>query len=175
MKPKIELSVDKSKVTEGEIVEITWSCPLSAQSVYLTLDNGYKKNSVPVELSGNKKFRLNRSKGRTHLVIEAMIDGKKVYNSVTVRVKKMKTMKADEVYDYTGAKGVRKNGLRNTWENYKAKVKTMWKYMPDNKRLALKILLGLNLVMLLTAIWPKFLIFGFLLLIGYLCWIIMKR
>ena len=40
MTPKIELSVDKTTVTEGDIVEMRWSCQ-NADSVELTLDNGF--------------------------------------------------------------------------------------------------------------------------------------
>ena len=58
MKPKIDLSVDKTKVTEGDVVEMTWSC-FAAEKVQLILDNGYKSSTIDVEPSGSKKFRLN--------------------------------------------------------------------------------------------------------------------
>ncbi len=174
MKPKIELSVDKSKVTEGDIVEMSWSCS-PAEKVQLTLDNGYKSNTIDVEPSGSKKFRLNRSKGKTHLVIGVTNGGRQYYNSVCVRVRKMKITKTEEVHDYTGTKGFRKNGLRNSWNNFKEKLKMAWGFMPENKRLATKLLLFLCIVMVLTAIWPKLISFGFAALSVYLFWIIVKK
>lgn len=174
MKPQINLSVDKKKVTEGDIVEVTWSCS-PADGVQFTLDNGFKKNSIDVEPSGIKKFRLNRSKGRTHLVIAVQYQGKTYYDSVTVRVLKMKTTKTEEVHDYTGAKGVRANGLKNSWANFKSKMKMAWTYMPENKRLAYKILIALLVISLLSFISPRILSIGLLLLSAYLCYTIFKK
>lgn len=174
MKPKIEISVNKSKVTEGDVVEITWSCT-NATEVQLTLDNGYKANTIPVAFSGSKKFRLNRSKGRTHLVIGAVEGGKTYYKSVTVRVKRMKVTKAEEVYDYTGAKGVRKNGLKTSWNNYKSRVKMAWGYLPENKKLAFKIISILMVIMLLSAIYPKIMSLGLMGLGCYLFWILLRK
>lgn len=174
MKPKIELSVDKTKVTEGDIVEVRWSCQ-PAETVKFTLDNGYKLNSIDVEPSGSKKFRLNRSKGKTHLVIMVTNAGKSYYKSVQVRVKKLKPTKAENVYDYTGAKGVRNNGLKNSWNNFKAKMKMAWGYMPDKKKLAFKLLGGLALVSIISMIWPKFMPIGVTILTIYLCYVIIKK
>lgn len=174
MKPKIDLSVDKTKVTEGDVVEMTWSCS-AAEKVQLILDNGYKSSTIDVEPSGSKKFRLYRSKGKTHLVICVTNSGKQYYNSVCVRVQKMKATKAEEVHDYTGTKGVHKNGLRTSLENAKAKIKMAWGYIPESKRLAVKVLAILTVIMILTAIWPRLISFSFFVLIAYLCWIIWKK
>ncbi len=174
MKPNIQLSVDKSKVTEGDVVEMTWSCE-NADSVRLTLDNGYKCNTIDVEPKGSKKFRLNRSKGRTHLVIGATSGGKTYYKSVRVRVQRMKASKAEYVHDYTGRQGVRRNGLKTTWENFKTKVKMVWGYLPEKKRLAYVILTALCLLMILSAFWPNVFRWGVFLLVGYLFWVILKK
>lgn len=174
MAPKIELSVDKTTVIEGDIVEMRWSCQ-NADSVELTLDNGFKKNTIPVEAVGSKKFRLNRSNGRTHLVIGATVNGKTHYKSVAVRVKKMKATKAEEVHDYTGHKGIRNNGLKNSWENFKTKFKYAWSMFPANKQLAFKIMMLLGFFLLLSAFIPKFQTIGLLIVMGYLCWVVMKR
>lgn len=174
MKPKITLSVDKTRVTEGDIVELSWSCE-NVDSVQFTLDNGYKTNTIPVEASGTKKFRLNRSKGRTHLVIGATLNGKTYYESVSVRVRKMKATKAENVYDYTGARGVRHNGLRTTWWNIKSRFRMTWEHLPENKRLAYKMLLSLLLILTVSAFWPPFFRIASFLLIGYLFWVILKR
>ena len=60
-------TTDRTTVTEGEIVEVRWDCP-GAESVDLTIDNGYKTSVIPLEIGGSKRFRLHRSKGRTRLI-----------------------------------------------------------------------------------------------------------
>ena len=164
MKPKISLSVDKSVVTEGDVVELKWSCE-NAESVRFTLDNGYKANTIDVEQSGSKKFRLNRSKGRTHLVSR----------SVRVRVKKMKPTKAEYVHDEMGHRSVRRNVIRNSWLNFKNKLKMVWSYLPERKRLAYVILSALCVLMILSAFWPGVFRWGMFLVIGYLFWVILRR
>lgn len=174
MKPKIDLHVDKTKVTEGDVVELTWSCA-SAEQVQLTIDNGFKTNTIDVETNGSKKFRLNRSKGKTQIVIGVTNGGKTYYKSVGVRVKKMKATKAEYVNDYSGAKGVKNNGVKNSWENVKSQYKMAWSYMPQDKKLALKILGALALLLIFTAFLPKFSAIGVLIIAGYLFWVLFKR
>lgn len=174
MKPKIEISVDKTKVTEGDVVEVRWSCS-PAEQVQFTLDNGYKANSIDVEPSGCKKFRLNRSRGRTQLVIGVTNGGKTYYKSVAVRVKKLKSSKDEHVYDYTGVGGMRQNGLKTTWQNLKSKFNMFWNYMPEKKKMAYKILLLLCVFSLLSLIWPKLMSIGLYFLFGYLVYVIVKR
>ncbi len=174
MKPNINLSVDKTVVTEGDVVEMSWACS-PADAVKLTLDNGFKSNSISVEASGSKKFRLNRSKGKTYLVIEAVLDGKSYYKSVKVRVKKLKAVKADKVYDYTGVKGAKKNGFKTTWYNFKSRIHTVWNYLPAKKQVAYITLSAICLVMILSIFWPPFMSIGMLLLVVYLLFVIIRR
>ncbi len=174
MKPNISLSVDKSVVTEGDVVELKWSCE-NAESVRFTLDNGYKANTIDVEQAGSKKFRLNRSKGRTHLVIAATAGGKTWCRSVRVRVKKMKPTKAEYVHDDMGHRSVWGNVIRNSWLNFKNKLKMLWSYLPESKRLAYVILSALCMLMILSAFWPGVFRWGMFLVIGYLFWVILRR
>lgn len=174
MKPRIELSVDKKRVTEGDVVEIHWSCE-NAENVQLTIDNGYKLNTIQVETAGTKKFRLNRSKGKTEIVIGAAANGKMHYQSVGVRVKRQKVEKAEYVHDYTGAKGVRNNGLKNSWYNFKSRTKYVWNGFSEKKRLAYIILSALCLLMLVSSFWHQFYTIGLIALVGYLLYIIIKK
>lgn len=174
MKPKIDLRIDKTSVTEGDVVEFSWTCN-PAEQVQLTMDNGYKTNTIDVEANGSKKFRLNRSKGKTQIVIGVTNGGKTYYKSVGVRVKKMKATKAEYVNDYTGAKGVKNNGLKNTWLNFKEKMKLAWNYQTPEKKLAYKILLALCGYMLLAAFIPRFSHIGLLIIMGFLFWTIFKK
>ena len=174
MKPKINLSVDKKRVTEGDIVEIRWSCE-NADTVQFTLDNGYKLNTITIEPSGSKKFRLNRSKGKTEMVIGASLNGKMHYKSVGVRVKAPKVQRAQYVHDYTGAKGLRRNGLKNSWYNFKSKMKYAWGGFSEKKRLAYIILLAICLLMILSSVWHLFYYFGLTALVIYLFYVILKK
>ena len=94
--------IDRHTVTEGDVVEVKWDCTGSEQTV-LTLDNGFRATEIPLEPSGTKRFRLNRSKGRTHLTIAVTMGGKTYRKKIAVRVKKMPTMKAETV-DHRGRK-----------------------------------------------------------------------
>lgn len=174
MKPIIDLSVDKKCVVEGDVVEIHWTCD-NAENVQLTIDNGYKLNTIQVEPSGTKKFRLNRSKGKTEIVVGAMANGKMRYKSVGVRVKRQKVEKAEYVHDYTGAKGVRNNGLKNSWYNFKSKMKYAWGSFSEKKRLAYIILLSISLLLLVSSFWHPFYRIGLVALVGYLFYVILKR
>jgi len=174
MKPKIELSVDKNRVTEGDVVEISWSCE-NADNVQLTIDNGYKMNTVQVEPSGTKKFRLNRSKGKTEIVIGVSQNGRMRYKSVGVRVKRQKVERAEYVHDYTGAKGVRRNGLKNSWYNFKSRVKYAWGGFSEKKRLAYTVLMAICLLMLVSSIWHTFYLIGLTALVVYLIYVIIKK
>ena len=72
---KMIFTTDRTTLTEGEVIVINWNC-LEAERVELRIDNGYKATVLPLELCGNKRFRLNRSKGRTSLTITARVNGK---------------------------------------------------------------------------------------------------
>lgn len=174
MKSNINLSVDRKSVVEGDVVEIHWACE-NVDNVQLTIDNGYKLNTIQVEPSGTKKFRLNRSKGKTEIVIGAMANGKMRYKSVGVRVKRQKVEKAEYVNDYTGAKGVRNNGLKNSWYNFKSKMKYAWGGLSEKKRLASVILLAVSLCLLISSFWKPFCKVGMLALVGYLFYVILKN
>lgn len=89
-------TTDKHTVTEGDIVEVRWDCP-GADSAELTIDNGYKTTNLPLELSGSKRFRLHRSKGRTRLIITAKVEGKQYSKTLKVKVKELPVTKAETI------------------------------------------------------------------------------
>ena len=95
-KHRMTFNIDRRTVTEGDVVELTWQCD-GAESVTLTIDNGYRSTDIPLEISGTKRFRLNRSKGRTHLTIAVTMAGKVYRKKIDVRVKKMPTVRAETV------------------------------------------------------------------------------
>ena len=95
---KMTFKTDRTSLVEGEVITVEWDC-LDAERVELSIDNGFKASVVPLEKSGTKRFRLNRSKGRTRLTITAWVGGKSFSKTIKVRVHEMPTTHAETVGD----------------------------------------------------------------------------
>ena len=65
--------------------------------------------------------------------------------------------------------------IKTWWNGLASKLKLAWTYMPENKKLAYKILGLIMVAMILTSISPKLATLGFLLVVGYLFWVIIKK
>lgn len=174
---QVIFQIDKRTVTEGDVVEISWQCP-NSQSVLLTLDNGYKKTEITLEPSGSKRFRLNRSKGRTHLTLQVKTLEKTFSKKLSVKVKKMPTVKAETV-DHNG----RTMGKLKIWwqktmtkcHDFTSKIKMSVQSLPEAKQLAVKLLTAVGILLMLCAIWPA--IYNFILtaLVIYLLFILLRK
>lgn len=172
---RMTFTVDKHKVTEGDIVEVCWDCP-GADRAELTLDNGYKATTLPLTLSGSKRFRLHRSKGRTRLVITAFVGGKRYSKTLKVRVKEMPVTKAETV-DHRGRRvGKWKEwfGLPK-WQSLRGRYRQGWQMLTPEKRLATRLLMIVSGVLLAATFLPVLLLIGLFGLSAYLMWVIMKR
>ena len=168
-------TTDRTTVTEGEIVEVRWNCP-GASKVDLTIDNGYKASVIPLGLEGDKRFRLNRSKGRTRLTLTAHVDGKSYSKAIKVRVKEMPVTKAETI-DHRGRtiSGLRQwlNKIRwlSMWQRYRQGRQAL----PKEKRLASRVLMLLGAVILLSTFAPRLLVVGIFAVVCYLMWVLLKR
>ena len=172
---KMTFKTDRTTVTEGEIVELTWECP-GSEKVELTIDNGYKASIIPIETSGSKRFRLHRSKGRTRLTLTAYVEGKGFSKTLKVRVKPMPVTRAETV----DQRGKRMGWLRqkidlSKWQMALARYRQSRQAMPKEKRLASRVLLILAAALLLSTLSPVLLTIGIAALAGYMAWIVMKR
>ena len=170
-------TADRHKVNEGEIVEINWSCD-GADTVQLTIDNGLRSSSIPLPSEGSKRFRLNRSKGRTRLTIAVTIDGKKYQKSLRVRVKKMPTVRAETVDDRGHRQGALKQWWQKVltnWHNYRQRLKLNMQALPERKQMAVKLLAIIAVVLLLSAIWPPIYNVGLVILSIYLIVVMFRR
>jgi hypothetical protein len=172
---KMTFTTDRTTVTEGEIVEVRWDCP-GAESVDLSIDNGYKTSVIPLETSGSKRFRLNRSKGRTRLVLTAHVGGKGFSKAIKIKVKEIPVTKAETV-DQRGEKmGWLKRWMNMPkWQSLLTRYRQGRQAMPKEKKLASNLLLMLGAVLLLGAIFPILLPVGIFALACYLLWVVMKR
>lgn len=170
-------TIDRNTVTEGDTVEIRWDCS-GAEKTFLTIDNGFKATRLEIENAGSKKFRLNRSKGKTLLTLEAMANGKTTRKRIGVRVKKLKTTRTqtvnDEVFRRQREEFARKP-FREKWQLLKTAARTAWQYMPEKKRNAYRILGLILLVLLLLSISPIVLSVGLLALAVYVVCVILKK
>ena len=174
---RMTFDIDRRVVTEGDVVEVKWQCA-EAESVRLTIDNGYRSTEIPLENIGSKRFRLNRSKGRTHMTITVVIEGKSYSKRINVRVKKMPTMHAETV----DQQGRRQGGLQvwwqkrlTNWHDYRAKLRQSMQALPEQKQLAAKTLGIMGVILILSAIWPRVYSFGMMIVVAYLGYVMLRR
>lgn len=173
----INFNTDKKSLTEGDIIELQWSCP-AAERVDLTIDNGFRKSQVPLNASGTKKFRLNRSQGKTRLTITSWKEGKDTSKTIRVRVKSIPTLKAEAVDDEGRKVGAVKewwNRMLTKWQSSDSRLKQAWQVMPEKKRLASTVMFILVGIAIVSAFAPRFMPTGMLLLMLYLAWVMLKR
>ena len=87
MKKKITLSTDRKSVSEGEFIEIRWTCDACPDSLYLAIDSKRTQYSIAVSDSGSTRIPVPKSNGKMTIKLIGVISGKKVTESVNVRVK----------------------------------------------------------------------------------------
>ncbi len=88
MDPKIDFSVDKTKVAVGDIVEIMWKCYDDEGSTELTIDNGFRQLTESVGSFGCKRIRINRASARkVQITLGTVINGQKCSRSISVDVR----------------------------------------------------------------------------------------
>ena len=176
-KHRMIFNIDRRTVTEGDVVELTWQCD-GAESVTLTIDNGYRSTDIPLEISGSKRFRLNRSKGRTHLTIAVTMAGKVYRKKIDVRVKKMPTVRAETV-DHRGNRvgwlSQWWQRMLTKWHDFRTRIRLAMQSLPERKQVAVKMLLIIAIILIISAIGPKAYSAALLLLSLYLVWVILRR
>ena len=163
--------IDKTKVTEGEIVEVTWQC-LDAESVSLTLDNGFNRTSIPVEKQGSKKFKLNRT-GQTTITVTSVKNGKSSDKRGKVKV----TARKYDTYQRVGDNKIKEcfGKVGQKIKNYWSRTKYGWSIMPKDKKQASTSLFIIMAIMIISSIFPSSVFFGLSLLAVYCFYILMKR
>ena len=173
----IVFNIDKKQVNEHEWVTVSWDCQ-NPDQVSLTVEDGTRTVHQLAD-SGSRSVQASGNADKMVLTLRASIGGKMQEKSVTVKVKR-KVLKAEKVH--RAPRSGRTSGPTEWWESIKswwtktsAGLKTAWTYMPENKKLASKILGLMCAVMLLTGISPKLFPLGLIAIMGYLTWIIVKR
>lgn len=176
-KQRMTFQADHRAVTEGDVVELTWDCTGSEQTE-LTIDNGFRATQLTLEAAGSKRFRLNRSKGRTHFTIAAIVDGKTYRKKIAVQVRPMPTVHAETI-DHRG----RKVGTLGQWwqgvvtkrHDWRAKTRMALQSLPERKQMAVKLLAIIGVAMMVSAFWPAATTIGLTLMMVYLLIVLMRR
>lgn len=170
---KMTFTTDRTSLTEGDVITVTWDCH-EAERVELTIDNGYKATAIPLELNGEKRFRLNRSKGKTKLTITAWVGGKNFSKTIKVKVNELRATRAETVGDDYASRPPKK-GLAAWWQEVTMRWNMAWQAMTPTKKLATRVLLAIAAILLLWPLLRWVLPFGLLAICAWLLWYIWKK
>ena len=150
MKNRLSLITDKKSASEGEFIEINWNCDDCPDSLLLTIDSGYDSYTIPIADSGSTRIVMSRSKRKTTITLKALISGKKVSESTSVRVKNYKRSRVSRA-NTTCSMKMRKEKLHAKWCVFRAQVKYWWLSLKKWQKALWIALLALWLGMLVVA------------------------
>lgn len=175
----MDFNVDKTRVSEGDIVEVKWKCP-KAESVKITINNGFKSATAEVEKEGSKKYKLNRSNGHTTITLDAVEKGKPVKKELKIKVRQPKPEKPkkEKVYEakpYDQYKRMDHKPIKEKWDAFRTRLKYFWQSLPPQKKQAYILLLIIFVVMIVSSFYPRIIFYGMSALALYLLWTLMKR
>ena len=86
MKRQLTLETDRKSAKEGEYIELRWDCPLCPDTLFLTFDSGYKKDTIVVSDNGSTRIAVPRSKRRFRIKLIATASGKRLTKEKSLRV-----------------------------------------------------------------------------------------
>ena len=125
MKSKLSLSTDSKSASEGEYIEIRWSCKACPDSLYLSIDSGCTQYSIAVSDSGTTRIPVPRSNGKMTVKLIGVISGKKVTESMDVRVKSIKKSRAAKA-PISSRLRLFKEKMQAKWYVFRAQLKYWW-------------------------------------------------
>ena len=124
MKSKLSLSTDRKSASEGEYIEIRWSCDACPDSLYLSIDSGCTQYSIAVSDSGTTRIPVPRSNGKMTVKLIGVISGKKVTESLDIRVKSVKSKAAKA--PLSSRLMLFKEKMKAKWYVFRANMKYWW-------------------------------------------------
>lgn len=124
MKKQMTLSTDRKSASEGEYIEIRWACDAFPDSLYLAIDSGCTQYSIAVSDSGTTRIPVPRSNGNMTIKIIGVISGKKVNESIDVRVKS--TKKAGTKAPLSNRMKMFGEKMKAKWYVFRAQMKYWW-------------------------------------------------
>lgn len=120
MKSRLTLSTDRKSASEGEFIEIKWNCDACPESLSLTIDSGYKCDTIAVADSGSTRIAMSRSKGKTVITLKGVISGKKVSETVDIRIRNSSRKSGK------GGMKMWKEKIQAGWYVFRAQMKYWW-------------------------------------------------
>ena len=124
MKSRLILTTDRKSASEGEYMEIRWACDACPDSLYLSIDSGCTQYSIAVSDSGTTRIPVPKSNGKMTVKLIGVISGKKVTESIDVRVKS--TKKAGTKTPLSSRMKMFGEKMKAKWYVFRAQMKYWW-------------------------------------------------
>ena len=124
MKSKLSLSSDRKSASEGEYIEIRWACDACPDSLYLSIDSERTQYSSAVSDSGSTRILIPKSNGKMTIKLIGVISGKKVTESIDVRVKGAKQAKMNT--PLSSRMKMFGEKMKAKWYVFRANIKYWW-------------------------------------------------
>ena len=124
MKSRLILTTDRKSASEGEYIEIRWACDACPDSLYLAIDSGCTQYNIAVSDSGTTRIPVPRSNGKMTVKLIGVISGKKVTESIDVRVKA--TKKAGTKVPLSSRMKMFGEKMKAKWYVFRANMKYWW-------------------------------------------------
>ena len=153
MKSRLILTTDRKSASEGEYIEIRWACDACPDSLYLAIDSGCTQYSIAVSDSGVTRIPIPRSNGKMTVKLIGVISGKKVTESIDVRVKS--TKKAGTKAPLSSRMKMFGEKMKAKWYVFRAKMKYWWLSQKKWQKVLWIVLLALWLGLLFSSIGRK--------------------
>jgi hypothetical protein len=153
MKSKLSLSTDKKSASEGDYIEIRWACDACPDSLFLSIDSGSTRYSIAVSDSGTTRIIVPKSDGKMTVKLIGVISGKKVTESIEVRVKGAKRPKSNTPLSSRIMMFGEK--LKAKWYVFRAQMKYWWLSQKKWQKALWIVLLALWLGLLIASIGRK--------------------
>ena len=153
MKSRLILTTDRKSASEGEYIEIRWACDACPDSLYLAIDSGCTQYSIAVSDSGVTRIPIPRSDGKMTVKLIGVISGKKVTESIDVRVKS--TKKAGTKAPLSSRMKMFGEKMKAKWYVFRAKMKYWWLSQKKWQKVLWIVLLALWLGLLFSSIGRK--------------------
>mgnify|MGYP003472991564 CR=1 FL=1 len=125
MKKQMTLSTDRKSASEGEYLDIRWECNACPDSLYLSVDSGYQQYSIAVADNGSTRLAIGRSKSKTTISLIGVISGKKVTESVEIRIRNRKESRKAKTPLSTRMKAFGEK-MQAKWYVFRAQMKYWW-------------------------------------------------
>ncbi len=153
MKSRLILTTDRKSAAEGEYIEIRWACDACPDSLFLSIDSGCTQYSIAVSDSGTTRIPVPRSNGKMTVKLIGVISGKKVTESIDVRVKS--TKKDGTKAPLSSRMKMFGEKMKAKWYVFRAQMKYWWLSQKKWQKVLWIALLALWLGLLFSSIGRK--------------------